>query len=376
MRRLLFVTSTRADFGLWVPVLRAAAAHPELEPALLVTGMHFERGFGHTVDEVRSSGFRIAAEVPVTADGDSAADMAAGVGRALAGIAQAIHGEQPDWLLLLGDRGEQLAAAVAGVHLLMPIAHVAGGDRTLGAVDDTLRDMITRAAHLHFATSAAAGDRLIALGEEPWRVRVTGSPGLDDLPALARGDPSVARERAGLPAGGPFLLIVQHAETRSQRDPVADMEATLLATAATGLPRLAILPNTDAGGRAIAERLASEPGLLVVASLPRSDFAVLLREAAAIVGNSSAGLTEASLLGVPAVNIGDRQSGRLRGENVIDSEPDRDAVAAALRRALDPDFRAALAGRSPHGAGGAAEAIVAALASEPIDQRLLIKGSG
>jgi GDP/UDP-N,N'-diacetylbacillosamine 2-epimerase (hydrolysing) len=373
-RRLLFVTGTRADFGLWLPILRAAADHPALDPALLVTAMHLDDRFGATVTEVRAAGFRIAAEVPSTPAGDSAAEMAKAVGQATIGIAPVLEHERPDWLLLLGDRGEQLAAAIAGVHLMLPIAHLAGGDRTLGAVDDVLRDMISSAASLHFATSAASRDRLVGMGEEAWRVRLVGSPGLDDLASLAGADPGPVRARVGLPAEGPYLLILQHPETRSDRDPVSDLEATLAASAATGLPRIAILPNADAGGRAMADRLQREPDLHLHASLPRAEFAVLLANAAAIVGNSSAGLTEAPLLRIPAVNVGDRQAGRLQGDNVVNSRAGRPAVDAALQRALAPDFRAGLGGQSPHGGGeSAASAIVQTLANEPIDRRLLVK---
>jgi GDP/UDP-N,N'-diacetylbacillosamine 2-epimerase (hydrolysing) len=376
-RRLLILTGTRADFGLWLPVLRAAAEHPALEPALLVTAMHLDPRFGETVTEVRDAGFRIAAEVPSTPAGDSAADMAVAVGQAVIGITPVLERERPDWLLLLGDRGEQVAASIAGVHLMLPIAHLAGGDRTLGAVDDVLRDMISRAANLHFANSATARARLLAMGEEAWRVRLVGSPGLDDLQGLAQADLRTVRRRAGLPEQGQYLLILQHPETRSDRDSVTDLEATLSASAATGLPRIAILPNADAGGRAMADRLHREPDLQVHASLPRAEFAALLANAAVLVGNSSAGLTEAGLLRVPAVNIGQRQAGRLRGDNVIDSAPSQAAIQAALRQALMPEFRAGLRGDSPHGGGGsAADAIVATLANEPIDQRLLVKGAG
>jgi UDP-hydrolysing UDP-N-acetyl-D-glucosamine 2-epimerase len=334
--------------------------------------MHLDPAFGLTVREVRAAGYPIAAEVPCTPASDSASDMAAAIGVATVGMAPVIAHERPDWLLLLGDRGEQLAAAIVAMHLPIPIAHIAGGDRTLGAVDDTIRDMITRAAHLHFVTSAEAATRLRALGEREWRIRLVGSPGLDDLPALAAADPGPVRDRYGLPATGPYLLILQHAETRANRDPAADMEATLAATAAVGLPRVAILPNADAGGRAMAARLKAADNVRVFASVPRADFAVLLAHAAVLVGNSSAGFTEAPLLRVPAVNVGRRQAGRVRGDNLIDVEPRSAEIEAAVRRALDPSVRRHLSGRSPHGDGGAARRIVEALA-EPIHGRLLDK---
>jgi UDP-hydrolysing UDP-N-acetyl-D-glucosamine 2-epimerase len=374
VRSILFITGSRADFGLWLPVLGAVGHHPDLDPRLLVTGMHLDPRFGLTAREVLASGFPVVAEVASTPEGDSLADMAAAVGVATAGMAAAVAAEAPDWMMVIGDRGEQLAAAIVATHLGIPLAHVAGGDRTLGAVDDTVRDMISRGANLHFPTSNAAASRLRSLGEEDWRIRVVGSPALDDLRELASGEPEPVRERWGLPLAGSYIILLQHPETRGNRDQMADFEASLSAIGSIGLPVLAILPNADAGGRAMANQLVSQANRLSIhPSIPRRDFAILLRHAAALVGNSSAGLTEAALLSVPAVNVGRRQAGRVRGDNVLDVEADSGQIEAGIRRALDPTFRARLSGTSPHGAGGAARRIADTLAREPIGERLLIK---
>lgn len=373
-RRVLFVTGTRADFGLWVPVLRAAAASGELQPAILATAMHLDPRFGSTIDEVRAAGFPIVAEVPCTPAGDSAAEMAMALGRAIEGMAPVLERERPDWVLVLGDRGEQLAAALAATHLGLAIGHVAGGDRSFGAVDDALRDMISRAAALHFVASQAAAERLRAIGEDDQRIRLVGSPGLDDLRELAASeDAGAVRARVGLPADGAYLLLAMHPETRSRRAASDDMRAVLAAAAHTGLALAAVYPNADAGGRAMIERLAEWPQVRAVPSLPRSAFAGLLAGAAALVGNSSAGLIEAPLLRVPAVNVGRRQAGRLRGDNVIDVEADEASIAAGLRRALDPSFRAALSGTSPYGDGQTAPRIVRALIDEPMTDELVFK---
>ena len=375
--RLLVVTGTRADFGLWLPVLEVANRTPGVEAQLLVTAMHLDRRFGSTVAEVRRAGHPIAAEVPSTPAGDSRADMAVAIGEALRGMAPVLAGERPDWLLVLGDRGEQLAAALAALHSGVAVAHLHGGEVTRGVVDDTVRDLLTRIAHLHLVATAEAGARLSAMGEEAWRIHRVGAPGLDRLASEAAGDLAELQRRHGLPKGDPYLLVVQHPETVGEDRALTDLEATLSAVEKTGLAALAVYPNADAGGRAIAERLrALGPGVRTVPSLPRGDYATLLAGAAALVGNSSSGIIEAPLLGIPAVNVGRRQEGRIRGDNVIDVPADATAIADAIRRATQPAFREGLSRTSPYGEGRAGERVVNLLRETPRNQRLLSKRVG
>jgi GDP/UDP-N,N'-diacetylbacillosamine 2-epimerase (hydrolysing) len=368
--RALVVTGTRADYGLWQPVLRELRAHPDrFHAELLVTGMHLDARFGATVEEVRAGPTPIAHEIPSSPDGDTRAAMVGAMGVAINGIAAALDGKPPDWLLVLGDRGEQLAAALVGVHLGVAIVHLHGGERTLGAVDDTLRDLITRTAHLHLVASDGAADRLRSMGVEPWRIHVTGAPGLD---AIAARDP--ARDAAVLrqyrvPDGG-HLLLVQHPETVGDADAVTDLRATLEAVARAGLPVVAVAPNSDAGGRAMLGELR-RADVSVHASVPREAFLALLAGAAALVGNSSSGIIEAPMLGVPAVNVGARQRGRERGDNVIDVPTDPDAIAHAIAEAIRPGFRERLSRTSPYGDGHAAPRIARLLLDTPVDDRLL-----
>jgi UDP-hydrolysing UDP-N-acetyl-D-glucosamine 2-epimerase len=374
--RLLVVSGTRADLGLWRPVLHEAARRDSVEVELLVTGMHLDARFGSTVDEARLTGIPIAAEVPFTALDDSPAAMAASVGAALTGIAPVIARAHPDWVLVLGDRGEQLAAAIGALHIGPAVAHLHGGERTLGAVDDAVRDMVSRIAHLHLVANREAADRLQRMGEAAWRIHVVGAPGLDDVASAALAGPEL-RQRYDLPESGPYLLVVQHPETIGRRDAVADLRATLAAVARSGLPALVVGPNADAGGRGMLEELRRpEYGAASYAfrvSIPRQDYLSLLAAATALVGNSSSGIIEAPLLAVPAVNAGDRQRGRTRGNNVIDVEIDAGRIAAAIARASDPDFRAGLSRTSPYGDGHAAPRIIDAILSQPIDARLLVK---
>jgi GDP/UDP-N,N'-diacetylbacillosamine 2-epimerase (hydrolysing) len=374
--RLLLISGTRADFGLWTPILEEARHRDGVEASLLVTAMHLDRRFGSTVDEVRAAGWRIAAEVPCTPAGDGRAEMATALGTALRGMAPVIKEEAPSWLLVLGDRGEQLAAALAAVHLGIAVAHLHGGEVTLGAIDDTVRDLITRIAHLHLPASVEAATRLEAMGEQAWRIKRVGAPGLDRLRQEAGGDIERLRADHGL-GNGPYLVVVQHPETVGQRDAVADLQATLEAVEGSGLVSLGLFPNADAGGRAMAARLANPPsGMRVVPSLPRNEFATLLAGAAALVGNSSSGIIEAPLLRVPAVNVGERQAGRTRGDNVIDVPADAAAITAAIHAALAPGFRDMLSGTSPYGDGTAATRVLDVLQSTSRDDRLIRKRVG
>ncbi len=374
--KLLAVTGTRADFGLWRPILREVerrgAADVELE--LLVTGMHLDERFGSTVDEVRGSGHRIAAEIACSPVGDSRTEMAQGLGLALAGMAPAIEAAAPDWVLLLGDRGEQLAAGLAALHLGVAVAHLHGGERTLGAIDDAFRDMLTRLAHLHFVADASSAARLERLGEAAWRIHVSGAPGIDDLLEL---DPRVGvavRDRVDV-GSDEYALVIHHPETVGGNSPVASLDAVLGGVADAGLPAVAILPNSDAGGRSIRDALLARRATLraVVASLRRDEYIGLLAGASVLVGNSSSGIIEAPLLRVPAVNVGDRQKGRLRGDNVLDVPVDRAAIRRAIDVARSGTFRSRLSGVSPYGSGRAAPTIVNVLLAQPVDQRLLVK---
>ena len=372
--RALVVTGSRADFGLYLPVM-VAMRTAGISAEWLVTAMHLDAHAGLTVDAVRDSSFPIAAEVPCSPPDDSRGGMAASIGMAISGMVQPLAVWGSGWVLLLGDRGEQLAAAIVATHLGMPIAHLHGGERTFGAVDDVIRDLVSRMAHLHLVATPDAASRLVDLGEDRSRIHQVGAPGLDDLVELAKTDPAEVRARYGLPASGPFLLVVQHAETRADRDAGSDMAETLDAIGVIGLPALIVLPNTDAGGAAIRARL-NNAGVATVPSVPRSDYAVLLRSAAALVGNSSSGIIEAPLVGTPAVNIGARQAGRTRGDNVIEVAPNAASISEGIRRAVDPAFRSGLSGRSPYGDGRASERVAGLLAATPIDERLLLKIPG
>ncbi|HEV8616436.1 MAG TPA: UDP-N-acetylglucosamine 2-epimerase [Methylomirabilota bacterium] len=379
MSRLIgVVTVARSDYGHLTPVLHAIRDAADLRLQLFVAGAHLLPRFGMMVRAIEADGWPIAARIAGAVDDDTPEAIAAGAGAAVTGFARAFAVHRPDLLVVLGDRVEMLAAAVAALPFALPVAHVHGGEVTEGAMDEQARHAITKLAHLHFAAAEPYAARIRAMGEEGWRVHTTGAPGLDRLAAL----PPLSREtlasRLGLPLRRPTLLVTFHPETLAAGD--VPQQVDELATALEKVEGDAVVtfPGADTASGAIITRLRAlertRPHTRLVESLGDDVYASLLREADVMVGNSSSGLIEAPAFALPVVNIGDRQRGRLRGDNVIDVGPARDAIVAAIARALDPAFRRALAGRpNPYGDGRAAPRIVRVLREVELGPRLVRK---
>lgn len=387
-RRICVVTGTRAEYGLMRTTLRAIRRHPRLDLQLLVTGMHRLRAFGRTIDEIRRDGWRIAAEVPMQSGRDDAFAEARALGRGIAGIGAALERLRSDVVLVVGDRIEAFAAAAATTAARRVLAHVHGGDRATGDVDDSLRHAITKLAHVHLVASTDAQKRVRRLGEEPRRIFRVGAPGLDDVRALRRPSRAWIARTLGWERVPPYAVVLQHPCGRSAAIERRDMEATLRAVADAGLAVVILHPNSDPGhsgiidairvwtGRerfaSVAESRRPAPGraggadlCFVARSLERDAFVRLLKGAAVLVGNSSCGIIESAAAGVPAVNIGPRQTGRLRcGPGVIDCAYGSAAVLRAVRRALRVRVRS---DKSAYGDGRAGVRIAAVLAQVPLD---------
>ncbi len=365
-RRVAVVTGTRAEYGLLRTVCRAMRAEPTLEIELFVTGMHLLRRFGATVREIERDPWPIAARVRMQRGDDAPLDQAEGLARGVAGLARAFARRQPDIVLVLGDRIEALAGALAAVTSGRILAHVHGGDVAEGDFDDSLRHAITKLAHLHFAASSGARRRLLALGERPDCVFRVGAPGLDELRELR----TVAHA-----AQPPTALVVQHAYGRSALREQRVMSEILACCAAAGLRRTIIWPNSDRGFAgvvsAIEAHVARSPAgsVRVARSLPRGEFLRELVQAEVLVGNSSCGLIEAPFAGTPAVNVGQRQAGReAGGPLVLHAEENAGAIGRTLRRAraLRADAarrRRMMQAARVYGQGRAGEAIARILAS-------------
>ncbi len=375
-KKIAVITGSRAEYGLLYWVLHDLHAAPDIELQLIVTGMHLAPEFGLTVREIEKDDFPIARRVEMLLSSDSPGGIAKSMALGLIGMSDAFDQLQPDLVLVLGDRFEILVAAQAAMVHNIPVAHIAGGDTTEGAFDESIRHAITKMAHLHLVTNDLSARRIRQLGENPQYVLVVGSPGLDHLrrrPLLSR---AALEASLGAPLGCRNLLITYHPVTL-EASTGAGQQAELLA-ALESLSADTTLwftrPNADTGGRALAVALdawaTGRPNVHVFASLGQLRYLSLMSQVNAVVGNSSSGLYETPSFKVPTVNIGDRQRGRSAVASVLHCEPQRDAILSALEKAWTLDCSAVV---NPYGDGASAARIVDALRHLPVGDLLLKK---
>ena len=331
-RKITYLTGTRADYGLMLPTLRAFQADARLSLGLIVTGMHLSDRFGMTVSEIEEEGLPITARIPVDCDSSSCAAMASNIGYMLIEIVKVLQAQRPDSLVLLGDRGEMLAGAIAAAHLGVPIVHIHGGERS-GTVDEPVRHAISKLANLHLVTTTASRDRLIRMGEQGNFIHVVGAPGLDGLTDLATMSRAQLCGRVGLDPLRPVALLVFHpvlSEASEARQQILNLlEAAFL----RGFQVVAVMPNSDAGSDEIRQVLQheSQAGHIVLYThLPRSEFVSWMAVVDVMLGNSSSGILESATFGTTVVNVGSRQNLRERNPNVIDVQGDVTETCAAL----------------------------------------------
>ena len=373
--RVAVVTSSRADWSHLRRPVAAFHAHPELDPVLVATAAMVDHEYGAAIVEVEGEGYEVPHRIPCLG-GDRDMDMAASGGRAQLGFAQCFAKMRPDVALVTADRFEMLAPAIAAMTMRIPIAHVEGGEASLGVIDHAIRNALTQLASIHMVTTTEAAYRLRRMGEEPWRIHKVGAASLDTFVH----DPDVGDEAVfqavGQPVDASTILVAVHPVTLDE-DPIAQGRAVFTALENIDAPMVVCFPNADAGGRALREVGASfcaeRPNATQVVNLPPRIWWGCLRRASVLVGNSSSGVMESTTAGLPAIDIGDRQEGRERGANVLSVPADPSAIRTALSTAQSDSFRAlSKEAKSLYGDGTAAMKMAQILADLP-DRNTLLK---
>lgn len=376
-RTIAVVTSSRADYSHLYWPLRDLAGHPEIDLKLVVMASHLSPEFGSTAREIEADGFEIAVRVECLLSSDTDVGMAKSIGIGVLSLADALGAMRPDLLLLIADRYEMLAPAAVALALRIPIAHIEGGEFSEGAIDDAVRNALTKMSHIHFTSTWKTRERVIRMGEEAWRVHRAGAPSLDHLRRssfLTREQLEAALE---LDLKQASIVVAYHPVTLLS-DTLAEAEALFEALSTTQEQLLFCYPNADAGSRSLVERTASflrqrRSGRLFI-NLPAIKYWSLLRCVKAMVGNSSSGIMETASFALPTVNIGFRQKGRERPRNVIDADANVASIIEALNEARSFAFEQSLvAMENPYGDGRASERILHVLGALPSREALLVK---
>ena len=376
-RKIASITGTRADYGLMRPVFKAIAENGELELELMVTGMHLLPEFHSGLAAIRSDSYGRLRNVSMTLGEDSGKAMAQSFGLAVFGITAILEEVHPEILLLQGDRGEMLAGAVGAAHMNIPIVHMSGGDYS-GSIDDSIRNAISKLAHIHLTTCKQSSERLMAMGESANRIREVGEPVLDVIRQMSFISADTLANELDLDLSQPIILATQHPVTTETEQAAWQLIQTLDALSGLGFQTVFTYPNADAGGRhmvAVLESYREKAFLRIVPNLGSEKYLSLMKIASVLVGNSSSGILEAPSFKLPAINIGTRQQGRLRSSNVLDVGYDKQQIREAVLFALrDRAFRAGLVlCVNPYGDGRTAGRTVQVLCELKLLSSLLTK---
>ena len=378
-RKIAVVTTSRADYSHLYWPLHDLSRHPEVDLQLIVTGSHLSPEFGVTVGEIERDGLAIAARIECLLSSDTDVGMAKTIGVATLSLADCLGPMRPDLLLLIADRYEMLAPAAVALALRIPIAHIEGGEISEGAIDDAVRNALTKMSHIHFTSTFAARDRAIALGEEEWRVHRAGAPSIDHLRRDTLHTRKQVEQQLQIDLQQPTTVVAYHPVTIA-RDTTRECDELFSALQQIAGQIIFCYPNADAGSRELIERTRQfqqlRPDTHIFVNLPALIYWSLLKNVDLMIGNSSSGIMETPSFALPTVNVGMRQQGRERARNVVDAAPSETDIRAKIAIARSPQFRQSLQGmQNPYGDGHAAEKIVKVLTSAPLGEELLMKKS-
>ena len=376
MKKICVVTGSRADYGLLRWVMEGISKSPQLELQLVVTGMHLSPEFGLTVDAIEADGFNANCQIEMLLSSDTPVGVTKSIGLGMIGFSDALTNLKPDMMLLLGDRYEILASAIAAMIARIPIAHLHGGETTEGAVDDAIRHSITKMSHLHFVAADEYRHRVIQLGEHPDYVFNVGGLGIDSILRLKLLSRNELEDQLGFELLARNLLITFHPITLEQGASAEHMDELLMALAEledTGL--IFTMPNADTEGRALFRQIehfcAAHLHARAYTSLGQLRYLSCIEHCDGVVGNSSSGLIEVPSFRRGTINIGDRQKGRLRASSIIDCNADRVSISSALNRLFSDEFQEELlAVQNPYGDGSASDKVIRTLEDLPFERML------
>jgi len=334
MRKICYISGTRADFGLMKNALQAIDLDKDLDLEVILTGMHLLKEYGNTYQEINKSGLKISGRVEVELSGDSGSQMSKALGAQIIGFTKILESNKPDIVLLLGDRGEMLAGAITALHLNIPIVHIHGGELS-GTIDEHIRHAISKLAHYHFTATNCSKERLIKMGEEAGNIYVTGAPGLDEIRSSKLIKRNDLLEKYCIDSMEPFALLLLHPVVQQLENTKIQVIEIVESMLSSNKQILALMPNADAGGRTISSVLKKyemQGKIKTAVHIERLEFLSLLSEAEFLAGNSSCGIIEAASLGTRVLNIGNRQNFRERSDNIVDVTTDKPAIVDGLIR--------------------------------------------
>ena len=378
-RTILVITGTRAEYGILKPVLLSIKKHHNLNLKLLVTGMHLSHEFGFTVNDIKADGFNIDFSVDMLLSQDTNESMVKSLAIGILGIVDVLSISKPDIVLVCGDRNEAFAGAIAASYMAIPVAHLFGGDSAQGSnIDDCIRHSISKFSHIHLTMTEEHTKRLINMGEESWRIFQVGSPAIDTILSTHFLASDIIAQKFGIKLNEPLVLLLQHPTTINNELSSTEIEQTINAIVDLKVQTVIIYPNSDPGGRDMIEvikKYENIPNIKIIKNIPHIEFLSLLSICDVLVGNSSSGIFEAPALKVPVVNIGIRQEGRGRTNNIINVRQNREEIQMGIKKALfDKEFlNMANQIQNPFGDGHASEKIISALLNIDIDKKLLQK---
>lgn len=376
MKKLMILTGSRGEWGYIRPIMKKAKERGDVRIVLVVTNMHLLESFGSSYKEIEQDGFEIDYKIHMSLDGYNHYTHAKSLGICLTGLPDILDKEKPDWLLLAGDRGEQLMGAIAAAYTYTPVAHIQAGELS-GNIDGMTRHAIGKLVHMHFAANEDAAERLIKLGEEEFRVFNVGAPQIDEMVQAQYTEIDELENTLTVNLKNGYILAVMHPVTEEANKAGEQAEIFVKALNSFSEPKIVILPNNDAGSNMVKDAIMNckKGEYHLYSNLKREDYLGLLKNTKCIVGNSSSGLLEAPTFKVPAVNIGRRQNLRFRGINVIDVDFNLDKIKEAIKKAMSKEFHEYLEKNcvNPYGDGHSSERILNLLMNTKIDEKWIVK---